>query len=371
MFVKKYAHLLLLMLLALGCDSENSNNDISYDRTAFLENFADNLIIPGFADYATKVSALHMAAETFAETANEENLLALRGAHKAAWLQYQYVAFFEIGPSASRFFRDEVNIFPTDSGQINAKIANSDYTLTGADNIDVKGFPAIDYLLHGVGASTEEVLAYYGDAQNGFARFDYLLTLTAALDVMATDIAEEWAGAYRDNFIENLGTDVGSSTGFLVNEFNKQFDLRIKNGKVGIPSGVKSFERVNPDKVECLYGGYSKELALQALHASLDIFKGIGFTSGTDGEGFDDYLDALGATTEEVNLSVAIIEAIQQSASRVEQVPTTFYEASQQYDASGEMVNAYNALQAVIPLIKVDMTSAMGVTITFQDNDGD
>ena len=31
----------------------------------------------------------------------------------------------------------------------------------------------------------------------------------------------------------------------------------------------------------------------------------------------------------------------------------------------------YQELQKLVPLIKVDMTSALGVLITYQDNDGD
>ena len=33
--------------------------------------------------------------------------------------------------------------------------------------------------------------------------------------------------------------------------------------------------------------------------------------------------------------------------------------------------NAYTKLQELVPLLKVDMTSALGVLITYQDNDGD
>ena len=33
--------------------------------------------------------------------------------------------------------------------------------------------------------------------------------------------------------------------------------------------------------------------------------------------------------------------------------------------------NAYENMQQLVPLIKVDMTSALGVLITYQDNDGD
>ena len=38
---------------------------------------------------------------------------------------------------------------------------------------------------------------------------------------------------------------------------------------------------------------------------------------------------------------------------------------------NGKMISTYSAMQKLIRLLKVDMTSAMSVTITYTDNDGD
>jgi predicted lipoprotein len=35
------------------------------------------------------------------------------------------------------------------------------------------------------------------------------------------------------------------------------------------------------------------------------------------------------------------------------------------------LLNSYEELQKLVPFIKVDMTSGLGVLITYQDNDGD
>jgi predicted lipoprotein len=36
-----------------------------------------------------------------------------------------------------------------------------------------------------------------------------------------------------------------------------------------------------------------------------------------------------------------------------------------------DLLNSYEELQKLVPFIKVDMTSGLGVLITYQDNDGD
>ncbi|MFT6035948.1 MAG: putative lipoprotein [Marivirga sp.] len=353
-----------------ACDDSKIGEGVEYDRTAFLENLADNIIIPSFTDFNNKVNDLNTAVLAFETAQSESNLKIVQEALKTAWLSYQYVAYLEVGPSAALFFREEVNIFPSDTIAISSKIENADYVFTGASNIDVKGFPALDYLVNGVGVTSVDRLNFYTDEAEGKLRIDYLIQVTAELKRIANTVQEAWP-AYRETFVTALGTDIGSSTGILVNEFNKQFDLRLKNGKVGIPSGVKSFERTNPDKVESYYGGYSKELAMASTQAALMIFKGQHFGGSTDGEGFDDYLNALNAEVNGQALSITIIDAIQFGFDQIEAVEGDFKSAAQVYNADGDLVEAYNALQAVIPLIKVDMTSEMGVTIAFQDNDGD
>ena len=35
------------------------------------------------------------------------------------------------------------------------------------------------------------------------------------------------------------------------------------------------------------------------------------------------------------------------------------------------MIDTYNELQKAVRMLKVDMTSAMSITITYTDNDGD
>jgi hypothetical protein len=357
-------------LMLTACDDSKIDEGVEYDRTAFLENLADNIIIPSFTDFNNKVNDLNTAVLAFETAQSESNLVLTQEKLKAAWLSYQYVAYLEVGPSAALFFREEVNIFPSDTIAISSKIENADYVFSGASNIDVKGFPAIDYLVNGVGTTNGDRLNFYTDEAQGELRIGYVKAVTAELKRIANTVQEVWP-AYRETFVTALGTDIGSSTGILVNEFNKQFDLRLKNGKVGIPSGVKSFERTNPDKVECLYGGYSKELAMASAQAALIIFKGQHFGGTTDGEGFDNYLNALNAEVNGQALSIAIIDAIQFGFDQIEAVEEDFKSAAQVYNADGDLVKAYNALQAVIPLIKVDMTSEMGVTIAFQDNDGD
>ena len=368
--MKRIIPLVILSFFLFSCDDSSIDEKVNYDRTAFLENLADNLIIPGFNDFATKTGDLSAAVEAFRNDPSEVNLLSVQEALKSSWLSYQYVAYFQVGPSADVFFRDEVNVYPASITEIEAKISSQNYDFTGATNIDVKGFPAVDYMINGTANTNAEIVNYYTDASEGTKRMAYLEKLVQEINSFASTIQQAWPN-YRDTFVSAAGTDIGSSTGKLVNEFNLQFDLRLKNGKIGIPSGVKSLQETLPEKAECYYGAYSKELAIASAQAALDIFRGTHFEGATNGQGLDDYVTALNVTSNGEPLAALIESRIQASIDQMELIEPSIVEAAQSYNESGALVQSYFALQAVIPLIKVDMTSAMGVTITFQDNDGD
>jgi len=165
---------------------------------------------------------------------------------------------------------------------------------------------------------------------------------------------------------------VGSGTSLLVNEYNFQFDIRIKNAKIGFPSGgnPRTGGVVSPQNVEGYFSAWSGELAEEAVKSSIAVFKGEHFISSEDGLGLDDYLDALDARDRNDELlSRAIINQSLAALEEMEKIEDPYSELAA---AEGsQLVTVYNALQAVIPLIKVDMTSALSVSITFQDNDGD
>ncbi|MBK6265889.1 imelysin family protein [Marivirga sp. S37H4] len=367
----KFFFFCLVIATLTACDNESGSEKVDFDREAFLVNMADQVVRPSIENFATKAEVLTSASVAFNEDVSESNLSGFRDALKATWLSYQHLAFVQVGPVATVNLRDRVNIFPTSVEKIEENITSGNYTLGAASNVAAKGFPALDYLLFGTGISEADVVAYFADQELGPNRKEYLQALVADIQSVATSMAGSW-GDYRSGFVENLGTDAGSGTSLLVNEFNFQFDIRIKNAKIGFPSGgnPRTGGILSPEKVEAYYSAWSGELAEAAVKASLAVFKGENFTSGENGLGMDDYLTALDAKTrDDEDLSTVIINQINASLDEMEKIDEPYSVVASQ--EGSQLVTVYNALQAVIPLIKVDMPSAMSVSITFQDNDGD
>jgi len=363
--------LLILFTFFTACDTDSGSEKVDFDREAFLVNMADNVVEPSIENFASQAEGLSAATNSFNINLSLESLEVLRSEFKGTWLSYQHLAFVHVGPVSSVNLRDRVNIFPTDTEIIEENIASQNYVLGSAANVAAKGFPALDYLLFGTGDSDEEILSYYGDPDFGNNRLQYLSDVVEDIQTTSNLMADGWAD-YRSTFVGNTGTDVGSGTSLLVNEYNFQFDIRIKNAKIGFPSGgnPRTGGVLSPESVEAYYSGWSGELAEKAVQSSIEVFKGEHFNSSENGLGLDDYVSALGAKTrDEMNLSTAIINQKMMVLEEMEKIEVPYSEAAN--TEGGQLVNVYQKLQAVIPLIKVDMTSAMSVSITFQDNDGD
>jgi predicted lipoprotein len=354
-----------------ACDTETGNEKVNFDREAFLINMADNVIQPSIEDFAAQVEGLTVASNSFTINPSLESLNVLRAELKETWLSYQHLAFVHVGPVSSVNLRDRVNIFPTNIDIIESNINTQNYVLGSASNVAAKGFPALDYLLFGTGQTEEDILAYFGNPDLGESRLQYLTDLVEDIQTTSNLIAAGWPD-YRSTFIGNIGTDVGSGTSLLVNEYNFQFDIRIKNAKIGFPSGgnPRTGGVLSPENVEAYFSGWSGELAERAVKSSISVFRGEHFNASEDGLGLDDYLNALDARDRnDESLSIAIISESRAALEEMEKIEQPYSEVA---TAEGsQLVEVYNALQAVIPLIKVDMTSALSVSITFQDNDGD
>ena len=142
-----------------GGDPGNSFDD--YDRTAMLENYADNYILPAYDAFNASCQDLHNAAVIFIFTTDQENLDALRIAWKNTLLIWQDVAFLELGPAANISLRSQVNLYPVDTNLIKDLIDQGSYDLQLPGNFVAKGFQSLDYLLYGIASTDAAILEYY------------------------------------------------------------------------------------------------------------------------------------------------------------------------------------------------------------------
>lgn len=362
---KNLIYLVLIMsIIFTSCNDDSSlTKSVNFDRTGLLSHYADHIIPRHYKNLNNSIIELDSLWSKFKLSPTELNLTILQNALKNTYKAWQFSSVFEIGPAEQILLRANINTFPTDTFQIAYNIRSNNYNLNAASNLDAKGLPALDYLFNKY-TNINDQLNYLLNNENQQYVDDVLLDIKDKVTFVYT----AWTtGSFSSQFISKNGVDVGSSLGMLVNQLNFDYEI-IKNPKVGIPLGKKSMGAILPEMTEAYYSGISKELILLNIESIQNNFNG-NVTSSITGVGLDDYLDAVNAQHNGVNLSIKINDQLNIAKQKVSALPANLALAIRTNPIAVE--EAYNEIQKAIIYMKTDMPSALGIMITYQDNDGD
>ncbi|GAB3914346.1 imelysin family protein [Larkinella knui] len=342
------------------------------DRKAMLTHLADNIILPSYANFKGKLDAMMTKSEAFAAKPDKTTLTDFRQAWVDAYTEWQKVELFDVGPAEAQTLRYFFNIYPANATGIEENIVSGTAQLDVPASYPKQGFPALDYLINGLGESDEAILVRYTTAADAAKRIAYLKRVTTQMKTVFTAVQTEWTTTYRDKFVNATGIDVNSSTSKLVNGYVLHYERYIRSGKFGIPSGAMANGTPAADKVEAFYKkDLSLTLAKTAHQAAIDFFNGKDVKTGQEGPGFKSYLNALGAKDSQSGKSlVDVINAqFEASKAKLNTLKPSLYDEVKTNNAA--MVAVYTEMQKAVRMLKVDMTSAMSITITYADNDGD
>ncbi len=358
---------LVVILLSAGCQSKEDDTDdgSEYNRSELLVNYATNLIVPGYTDLEVKLTMLHTQVLDFNESPSLVKLDALGTSLLDAELSYQNCTSFEFGPASDNTLRSVLSTYPTSEMSIESNVSNGNYDLFSIGNIAAKGFPAVDYLVHGNQKTEQEILGMYTTNVDAAQRKAYLLAVVAQSLNVVSQVKGEWvANGYQQTFQNSNGNAVGSSVSLMLNSMVLDFERFIRDGKVGIPLGVRTLGVANPGKVEAYYSKNSLVLVKQSISAYKDVFNGID-QNGVNGSGFDDYLNFEGASTTVANINAQLESVL----SKLNMLSGPLSEDV--VNNKTQVQEVYNEMQKAIVLLKVEVPSALSVLITYQDSDGD
>lgn len=343
----------LFFITSCDTDKDDKKEDRpDFDQSAMLSNFSENIIVPSFDNLAIQTQELALAADSFVLNRNQNWLDDMQAQFKLTYLAWQQVSHLEFGPSDAIGLKSNVNIFPTNTSLVEQNIQNGNTVLDALGNKAAKGFPALDYLIHKDNDSA--LLVAFSDTK----RTDYLLKVVEDLSSKINKVSTDWS-AYQSTFNNATGTDVGSSAGMLINALNQHYERFFRDGKIGIPLGVRSSGTARPQDSEAFYASFSFDLINANYMAMKELYL------GADGIGLDDYLIASGGEDidEVIKSQMVIIE------SKLSQFNGAMPDAIQ--NQNSELLSTYQEIQKLIVYWKVDMPSRLGILITYQDNDGD
>jgi hypothetical protein len=364
--------------LNYNVDAQKDDNGClyeDYDKLSLLTNLADNYIIPSLDAYKSKIVTLNIHVDSFIENPNISNLTLIRTNWEEALLNWQDIGFLDFGPSEYILLRKQTNTFPIDTTELNNSISLADWNLGYVSSYDSKGLQALDYLLFKPGHTDSELITYF---QNNVNAKSYLKALAEDLNQNINYVTDQWV-SYREDFINdfevtssNFSTNSqGSSISNIINALCLHYEFYVRRGKVGLPLGVfNGFSQLElPELVECYYSGKSTQNLVRSINSLRKYVTGSSYLNNDNGLGLDDYMDFVNAEQNTLQLSTVIDNQFLTILDKLININGPLSEEI--INNKSQITQTYQELQQLVPYIKVDMTSALGVLITYQDNDGD
>lgn len=355
------------LMLSCGSDNNANNEETAFSRPDFLTFVADAQIIPAYEQLEqssdqlrSTIAALRTAA------ANDEGLAEPLSAAQNAWRNvannWQHAHAFDFGPAdgTTGTLGQDIATFPISTTKIATYIEAGDTSFRNFDR-DTRGIYAIEYLLFGYTNHFE-----FTDQQ-----WQYLIALSEHLHQQVQNVHQGWTGGYRESFIENDGTDAGSSVSLLVNAFALSYEA-IKNFKFGLPLGLRpGQQQTEPQRVEAYYSDSGLELAFTHMQVLQGIWSGSALGSNNrQGLGFKHYLESVSGGPALVEQSEAAFEEIVtvfENVTTIESAKLSTLVENQ----DERLVNLHNSLQRNTRFFKSDLASLLGIYITYNSGDGD
>lgn len=353
--MNRLLHWLFVISILYSCTKEDEEVTPDFNKAELLTNLSGEIILPSVQQFALDLNELSTSFSTFSSDKSQVNLTAVREKLTNAYLTWQTVKIFDFGPIRNNGIKGSIGTYPSDTAVIASNISSGSYNLSSIGNVDAVGLSALDYLLFKQGALT--------NFQNDANYTTYAQDVIEKMVNEFTTVVNQWQ-TYKATFDASTGTSSTSAFSELVNEFNRDFELA-KTAKVGIPLGKQSLGIQLPEYIEARYSGLSLDLLAASVQALQNVYNGVGFTTGANGQGFDDYLMHL----ERNSLDATIDNGFSAIITKTLSFNNTF-EQEMAVNVP-QLDELYSLLQGHVVHIKTDMTSSFGVLITYQDNDGD
>ncbi len=358
---------LCLIISSCSTSDENITSSDNFDRKLILENTYDNIIMPAFNDLNNKLQILESNIVNFTNDASQSNLEVVRISWENAYISWQSVAMFNIRKAEEIFFADIMNTYPCNENIINNNIQDSIYEISSIsiNNLGSTGFPAIGYLIYGLGGDNTNVVSYYNsnDADKYKA---YLTALINNMTYNTNQVINDWTNN-RDAFVNSSGNTSTSSLNLIINDFLQYFEKRVREAKIATPSSIRGDLVPKPNQIESLYKPEINKILLESAFLAVERFYyGYSYTGLSNGTGLEDYLIALDNTDDLRNAIDNQIDDINQKISLLDNNFIFQLENNPQ-----AMWDIFYSMQNLVTYTKSDMLSKFNISSDYMDNDGD
>jgi predicted lipoprotein len=337
--------------LAAGCRREPPT------RQAVLKALVHEVVAPATKAVVTTSTELDAAVTAFANEPSVDRLRTARGKFKTTLLAWKRAQCFRLGPMVDTNAFVRSLFWPPRSETIEAVLdgANAiDEGFVANLGVDARGVYALEYLLFPLQRDEAATSALFG-GDAGARRRQLARALAANVEQYASKAGRTLGdgAAYAARFAQ--GAQISLS--ILINQMIGTIE-NLSAHRLDLVLLLEQKQRLKPQEVEGWPSGSSHEIALAQLSGNEALYRG-----GKSG-GLVALTRAMAPAIEErvsqrYAEALRAVRALEAPLERVVKTNRAALEAAAQ------------ATKALELAIKVDLASALGVTITFQTGDGD
>ena len=354
-----------LSLILFSCGKSAPGPDLSDPRGQQLRSVYQNGVLPTHAAFVDASDDLYSSAEVFSLNPSGETLEALRASWKAVTEHWKRCEVYDFGTVSNFFLHTRIHRWPVNIDGLEENIRteetiNEDFISSRGSSI--VGLAALEYLLF-----KDDLATTLQQLISDDARTAYLLETAKYLNFVAGELRSRWTEegplfAQRTNL--NIDGGQNQLVNGLINYLEKTIRFRLRT-----PTGDQDGEGPDSDLVETPYAAFS----ISCLQAGFEEWK-TAYRGGTAtapmAYGFDQYLEELGNTTIAPNISAAITAIDNRLVELQQQQNQSSLRdlIENDVDKARQLTDEF---QALLVLIRVDLSSAISVVLTVTDADGD
>lgn len=327
-----------------------------FTKAAMLEDLAREVIIPAYSDFAARCIELVTASESFSKDPGTNSLDAAQAAWSAAMLAWRPAQVVRCGPLLDQDLLSRIHFWPIRRQSVEkvladkAPITNAYIRRLGAPAV---GLCAMEFLLFDLKGGNSAVLATFLGPQSERRKI-YLRALAADLAGNAERVVTAWSSpdGYKVNFVAG-GQD---SVNLVVNDMLQAIEIAAEE-RLKYALDLQESKLLRPVFIQGAAAGISQRSIAQVLRGAHRLYSGGAF--------------GLVAQLRQIKSPLADrIEARFQSALKaVDGIGAPLEKALQKDRAV--VSRAYDECKKLEIALKVELVSALGVTLTFNSTDGD
>lgn len=355
------------ILLFMSCNNEGiseSEYQIEYTRTEQLKNTYENEIIVLASLFIKKTSLLKTSIVNFKSNTTLTNLTTT----KENWLEvlktWKQLELYNLSAVENSFIHFEINRWETNTENVNIFINGNEVineAFIASKGSSSKGISALEYLLFS-SDNNQNVLNSFTIDTNYNRRLDYILALSENLHLKSNELLNLWESD-KISFISSIENGISGSQNQLTNAMINLIEEVIIS-KLGNPLGDKSGGIIKTDALEAARSKSSLLIIQEHLTALKRCYTGA-FIDNDIQWGFDNYLTLISRE----DLDISILNAFNNCQIKIDKISNPLSEELLQNTQN--ITDLQDSFRDLLILIKVDLSNAIGATVTLNDNDGD